>query len=289
MVAPCDQWPSSVNAVAFISLVGDIVACKAKKLINNPVVTLLVDFICAARAALGKHDWVEELITAAADLRLEAGWGSEFDPSKVCEDKLALVVSLLDKVFVSSQPPWLRPMKDRAAAKLAEEKDKQRKATDAAATATKKKASTCVGPAPCAGPAPCDGEATQGDAATSVDGQEALAEEDVARDWFVGDIVILKTKLKKYSGQPAQIANVLSQKLDVKRMAGKMEGQSWRCTKDSVTLLMKSTLDPSFSSQPEPEVVQESQQHAEAEVEARQADAELAADLFGADCEQDAV
>ena len=48
-------------------------------------------------------------------------------------------------------------------------------------------------------------------------------------------------------------------------------------------------LHPSFSSQPEPEVVQESQQHAEAEVETKQADAELAADLFGADCEQDAV
>ena len=35
LVAPCDQWPSSVNAVAFISLVGDIVACKAKKLIKT--------------------------------------------------------------------------------------------------------------------------------------------------------------------------------------------------------------------------------------------------------------
>ena len=68
-----------------------------------------------------------------------------------------------------------------------------------------------------------------------------------------------------------------------------MEGQSWRCTKDSVTLLMKPTLDPPFSSQPEPEVVQESQQQAEAEVEAKQTDAELAADIFGDDYEQDAV
>ena len=48
-------------------------------------------------------------------------------------------------------------------------------------------------------------------------------------------------------------------------------------------------LDPSFSSQPEPEVVQESQQHAEAEVETKQTDAELAADISGADNEQDAV
>ena len=109
----------------------------------------------------------------------------------------------------------------------------------------------------------------------------------MARDWFVGDIVILKTKLKKYSGQQAQVTNVLARKLDVKLMAGKLEGQSWRCTKDSVTLLMKSTLDPSFSSQPEPEVVQESQQQAEAEVETKQTDAELAADIFGDDYEQD--
>ena len=111
----------------------------------------------------------------------------------------------------------------------------------------------------------------------------------MARDWFVGDIVILKTKLKKYSGQQAQIANVLSQKLDVKLMAGTMEGKSWRYTKVSVTLLMKSTLDPSFSSQPEPEVVQEIQQQAEAEVETKQTDAELAADIFGDDYEQDEV
>ena len=38
-------------------------------------------------------------------------------------------------------------------------------------------------------------------------------------------------------------------------------------------------LHPSFSSQPEPEVVQESQQQAEAEVETKQTDAELAADI----------
>jgi hypothetical protein len=66
-------------------------------------------------------------------------------------------------------------------------------------------------------------------------------------------------------------------------------GQSWRCTKDSVTLLTKSTLDPSCSSQPEPEVAQESQQQAEAEVETKQTDAELVADIFGDDYEQDAV
>ena len=48
-------------------------------------------------------------------------------------------------------------------------------------------------------------------------------------------------------------------------------------------------LHPSFSSQPEPEVVQESQQHAEAEVETKQTDAELAADVVGDDYEEDAV
>jgi hypothetical protein len=105
LVAPCDQWPPSVNAVAFISLVSDIVACKTKKLINNPVVTLLVDFISATRAALGKHDWVEELITVAADLRLEAGWGSEFDPSKVCEGNWRLLsVSSTRSSFLQSSP-----------------------------------------------------------------------------------------------------------------------------------------------------------------------------------------
>ena len=73
LAAPCDRWPSSVIAVAFIALVSDIVARMTKKLIKNPVVTLLVELVSATRAALGKHDWVEELITAAADLRMEAG------------------------------------------------------------------------------------------------------------------------------------------------------------------------------------------------------------------------
>jgi hypothetical protein len=118
--APCARWPDSVIAVAFIALVNDIVTCKTKKLIKKPVASLLVDFIIATRAALGKHDWVEEMVTAAADLRLEARWGAEFDQSKVCEDQVPLVVSLLEKVFISSQPPWLRTLKDRAAAKLAE-------------------------------------------------------------------------------------------------------------------------------------------------------------------------
>ena len=52
---------------------------------------------------------------------------------------------------------------------------------------------------------------------------------------------------------------------------------------------MKSTLGPTFSSEPEQEVVNEIQQHAEAEVATKQSDAGLAADIFGSDYEQDAV
>jgi hypothetical protein len=247
----------------------------------------LVDII-ATRATLGKHDWVEEMVTVATDFRMEARWGTEFDQSKVCEDQVPLVVSLLEKVFISSQPPWLRTLKDRAAAKLADETDKKRKAIDAAAAAPKKKASTCVGPAPCAVEAPQD------DAPTSVDGQEDPAETidsvGVARDWLIGDIVIIKTKLKKDAGFQAQVVNVLSQKLEVRLSSGPMKGQTWRCAKETAVLLMKSTLDPTFTSQPEEEeVVNESQQHADGEVETKQTDADLAVDICGADFEQDAV
>jgi hypothetical protein len=288
--APCARWPDSVTAAAFIALVNDIVTCKTKKLIKNPVVSLLVDFIIATRTALGKHDWVEEMITAAADHRLEARWGTDFDQSKICEEHVTKAVSLLEKVFISSEPPWLRTLKDRAEAKLAEDKDKKRNAIDAVAAAPKKKA------LPCAGPAPCAGEAPLGDDPASVNVQEdtGTAERaDIAcegRPWYVGDIVTLKTKLKKYGGFQAQVVNVLAQRLDVLMSAGPMEGQTYRCAKETAVLVTKSTLDPTFTSQPEEEVVvNESKKDAEDEIETKPSDAALAVDIFGTDFEQDAV
>ena len=142
--------------------------------------------------------------------------------------------------------------------------------------------------------APCAVEAPQDDAPTSVDVQEDPAEKTdsvgVARDWLIGDIVILKTKLKKDAGFQAQVVNVLSQKLEARLSSGPMKAQTWRCAEETAVLLMKSTLDPTFTSQPEEEeVVNESQQHAEDEVEAKPSDADLAVDIFGADFEQDAV
>jgi hypothetical protein len=137
-------------------------------------------------------------------------------------------------------------------------------------------------------------EAPQDDAPTSVDGQEDPAETTdsvgVAREWLIGDIVILKTKLKKDAGFQAQVVNVLPQKLEVRLSSGPMKGQTWRCAKETAVLLMKSTLDPTFTSQPEEEeVVNESQQHADGEVETKQSDADLAVDICGTDFEQDAV
>ena len=82
----------------------------------------------------------------------------------------------------------------------------------------------------------------------------------------------------------------MSQKLDVRLSSGPMEGQTRRCTKETAVLLMESTLDPTFTSQPEEvAVVNESQQHAEAEVATTQSDADPVADIFGSDHEQDAV
>ena len=139
-------------------------------------------------------------------------------------------------------------------------------------------------------------EAPLGDDPTSVNVQEdtGTAERaDIAcegRPWYVGDIVTLKTKLKKYAGFQAQVVNVLAQRLDVLMSAGPMEGQTYRCAKETAVLVMKSTLDPTFTSQPEEEVVvNESQKDAEDEVETKPSDADLAVDIFGTDFEQDAV
>ena len=71
---------------------------------------------------------------------------------------------------------------------------------------------------------------------------------------------------------------------------GQMEGQTYRCAKETAVLVMKSTLDPTFTSQPEEEVVvNESQKDAEDEVETKPSDADLAVDIVGTDLEQDAV
>ena len=73
----------------------------------------MIDLTAAARAALGKEYWIEDLITATADFRLGAGCKAVIDSRKVEDEQLHVMLNLLAKVFTSPEPEWMTWLKAR--------------------------------------------------------------------------------------------------------------------------------------------------------------------------------